>query len=249
MQLINQKVLLTGGSNGVGFALAKELVRRGNSVLITGRNPDRLAVAADELDGDVLTFAADQADHEALKRLVAFVKEKWNALSVLVNNAAIQYNYRLNEKPVGEMLTDVAYETQVNFTSVVQLTGLCLPLLVPSGAIVNITSGLALTPKRSAPIYCATKAALHSFSQSLRCQLGDSPQHKDVAVIEALLPMVATPMTAGRGRGKIAPEQAAAAILKGIERRQNEVNIGKVKLLRFLLRAAPSVASKLLRNS
>ena len=248
MQLMHQKVLLTGGSSGVGFALAKELVRRGNSVLITGRNPDRLAVAAEKLSGDVLTFAGDQAKQDDLERLVAFVKKQWNSFSVLINNAAIQYTYRLEEQPGETLIRNVAYEVQVNFTSVVQLTGLCLPLLASSGAIVNVTSGLALVPKRSGPIYCATKAALHSFSQSLRWQLEESPRHSNVAVIEALLPMVETPMTEGRGQGKISPERAAAAMLKGIQRRQKEIYIGKVKGLRFLLRVAPYVARNLLRN-
>ena len=249
MQLTQQKVLITGGGSGVGLALAEALAQRGNAVLLTGRNPERLAAAAERLGDRVLTFAGDQAHPADLQRLAAFVVEQWGTFSVLINNAAVQYNYLLAERPVQQVLADVAYETNVNFTSVVQLTALCLPMLSTAGAIVNITSGLALTPKRSAPVYCATKAALHAFSQSLRWQLSDSPAHQELRVIEALLPMVDTPMTEGRGQGKITPAEAAAAILKGIEQGRDEINVGKVKLLRLLLRTAPSVARNLFRNA
>lgn len=249
MSLTHQNVLITGGSRGVGFALAKELSSQGHNVLVTGRNRERLEAATEKIESNVLTFACDHATITDQERLIAFVQEHWGSIDILINNAAIQYNYELAEQPTEKLLTDVAYETQVNFTSVIQLIGLCLPLLSPSGAIVNVTSGLALTPKRSGPVYCATKAALHSFSQSLRWQLAASPQHKDQSVLEALLPMIDTDMTAGRGKGKISPEQAAAAIIKGIERRQSEINVGKVKLLRLLLRIAPSIARNMFRNT
>ena len=245
---MNQKIVLTGGSSGVGLALARALVKQGNNVLITGRNPDRLEATANALDGKVLTFSGDLARQDILQQLVDFVQEQWGTFSLLINNAAIQYNFRFDEKPGGEILRDAAYEIQVNFTSIVQLTALCLPLMSQPGRIVNITSGLALTPKQSAPVYCATKAALHSFSQALRWQLAGSDRFRKLSVTEALLPVVDTPMTAGRGGNKILPEQAATEILNGLEKGRDEINVGKVKLLRLLLRTVPGVAVNLLKN-
>lgn len=122
-----------------------------------------------------------------------------------------------------------------------------LPLLLKESTsiILNINSGLALTPKASSAIYCATKAALNTFSISLRYQL----ETTNVKVFQAFLPLVDTIMTKGRGKGKISSEYAAAKLIKGIEKEIISNDIGKIKILRFLLRFWPKLAYKILKKS
>jgi len=116
----------------------------------------------------------------------------------------------------------------------------------PSAAVVNVTTPLALSPKRSSPFYCAAKAALRSFTKSLRFQLADV--HPHVAVVEVQPPLVDTAMTRGRGRGKISPQDAAAGILAGIERGQRDIYVGKARLLFALHRWVPSVAEAITKR-
>jgi short-subunit dehydrogenase involved in D-alanine esterification of teichoic acids len=116
--------------------------------------------------------------------------------------------------------------------------------LQPEAAVVNVSSGLALVPKKSAPVYCGTKAGLHLFTKALRYQLEGSP----VKVFEIIPPVVDTPMTAGRGRGKISPKQLVEEFMRAFAKNQFEVNIGKVKLLRLINRLLPSLADRIMKN-
>ena len=129
------------------------------------------------------------------------------------------------------------------------LTTLCLPLLrqQPQSTIVNVSSGLAIAPKSSAPVYCATKAALHIFSKALRYQMEDAAPN--IAVVEAILPLVDTNMTRGRGKEKISPEKVAKEIFEGMERNHHEIYVGKVKLFVLIHRVLPQLAERILRNS
>ena len=116
-----------------------------------------------------------------------------------------------------------------------------------SAAVVNISSALAIVPKTSAPVYCATKAAIHTFSQALRYQMEDSLPA--VRVYEVIPPLIDTQMTRGRGSGKISPRQVAIETFRGLASDQYEIPVGKAKLLRTLHRLVPSVVAKMLRNS
>jgi uncharacterized oxidoreductase len=248
MQLSGHKVLITGGSAGIGRELARQLVARGNTVAICGRDLGKLEQAAAEL-GDVKTLQADLSRPTDVPALATAAAERLGGLSVLVNNAGVQYNYSFADAAPAEAAADAATEVQVNLTSVIALTAACLPRLraSESGAIVNISSTLALAPKAAAPVYCATKAAVHSFSQALRYQLEDSlPQ---IRVFEVMPPLVDTEMTRGRGSGKISPEQVAHETVNGMERNLPEIPVGKARTLRVIHRFAPSLAARILRNA
>jgi short-subunit dehydrogenase involved in D-alanine esterification of teichoic acids len=171
------------------------------------------------------------------------VKHQHPDLNVLINNAAIQYNYNFLEE--GDIADRVEYEIHLNLTVPVKLCALLLPVLrlQPEAAVVNVSSGLALVPKKSAPVYCGTKAGLHLFTKALRYQLEGSP----VKVFEIIPPVVDTPMTAGRGRGKISPEQLVEEFMRAFAKNQFEVNIGKVKLLRLINRLLPSLADRIMK--
>jgi uncharacterized oxidoreductase len=229
-------VLITGGATGIGFAIARTFHAAGNRVVVVGRREDKLAAAAAALPG-INTCAADVSsavDRETLVRT-------YSNISILVNNAGIQ-----NIVPILESTPhDIENEIDVNFLSPVLLCRAFLPLLLQreSAAIVNVSSGLALVPKQAASIYCASKAALHSFSKTLRWQL----EGTRVKVFEVLPPVVDTAMTAGRGRAKISPDRLAQEFWAGWQRDSFEMRIGLVKVFALLHRLAPSTLEKLVR--
>ncbi|ACK73239.1 short-chain dehydrogenase/reductase SDR [Gloeothece citriformis PCC 7424] len=247
MELSNHTVLITGGSSGIGLELAREFQKRRNHVIVCSRNPQRLALTKEVL-GDIETIECDLAIDAELYNLVDFITAKTDKLSILVNNAGIQFNSNFLASEL--LLENIDQEIAVNFNALVKLSRLCLPLLRQNSqsAIVNISSGLAFSPKKSAPVYCATKAAVHIFSKALRYQMED--QAPNIAVFEGILPLVDTPMTKGRGDGqKISPRQVAQEILSAMEKDQYEIYVGKVKLLMLMRRFLPHLADKILRNS
>ena len=244
MKFHNQTIILTGGTSGIGLALLRALRAQGNRLVVVARQPERLRETA-ALFPDVVFIQADLAVPAEVAALAAQLRREYPAASVLINNAAVQYNYRLGAEARGEAY--IADEIQINFTAAVQLIHALLPGLLaqPAAAIINMTSGLGLAPKQSAPVYCATKAGLQSFTKALRYQLEGSP----VQVVDVVLPLVDTPMTAGRGQNKLAPEAVAAAVIGGVEGGATVLNIGQVKILRLVQRLLPGLADRVLKNS
>jgi len=111
-------------------------------------------------------------------------------------------------------------------------------------AVVNVSSGLAIPPKASAPVYCATKAALSNFSRGLRFQL----EPKGIRVVDVVTPLVKTPMTQGRHDGAMEPAAFVEGLLRGIAAERNQIYLGKARLLPPLLRLAPDRARNILRD-
>jgi len=238
MRTTQNTVLITGGTSGIGLELARRFHRAGNAVIVTGRNPAALERARAELPG----LIAEQVDMADLAGLAGLI-ERHPAINILVNNAAVQYNYELADPASGLGLIDE--ELTINLLGPLRLIKLLLPRLLASqaAAIVNVSSGLGIVPKQSAPIYCASKAAIHSFTRSLRWQLEGGP----VKVFEIIPPLVETPMTAGRGRGKITPAALADEFWAGFVRDRLELRIGKTRLLFQLQRFAPALAERIMR--
>jgi uncharacterized oxidoreductase len=249
LALSGRTALVTGGSSGIGLALTRRLLRRGAArVLVVGRDPARLAEAAAELGPRVETLSADLSNPAEVDRLLIEMPRLAPDLSLLVNNAGTQRLTDFCSDDPLELLPALRAEIETNFTAVVALSVGLLPLLArqPSAAILNVTSGLALAPKKSSPVYCATKAGVRSFTRALRYQFEDSAPH--VRIVEALPPLVDTAMTRGRGRGKMSAEACAAEILAGLEAGKDEVYAGKSKLLRAILRLSPALGHRILRN-
>lgn len=248
MNLSGHRILVTGGSTGIGLALARAFITRGNRVAICGRSAHRLSTAQAAL-GDLEIIQCDLSRAADASALAEAAAERLGGVSILVNNAGMQLNYRFDETDPEQVARDVAREIQVNLTSVITLTATCLPLLraADTAAVINISSSLALAPKADAPVYCATKAAVHSFSQALRYQFEDALP--DIRVFEVMPPLVDTDMTRGRGSGKISPDQVAQETCRGVERDRHEIRVGKARQLHFIHRIAPSAAARLLRNT
>lgn len=237
MKSSRQVVLITGGATGIGFALARKFHAAGNRVILVGRSQEKLSKAIDTLPG-VEALAADVSLPSDRRRIVTMFPE----ISVLVNNAGIQVNTPIVSTPA----ETIEQELSINFLAPVLLTRAFLPSLLkqPSAAVINVSSGLALVPKEDAAVYCASKAALHSFSKSLRWQLESS----GVRVFEVLPPLVETAMTAGRGKSKISAEKLAEEFWEEFKADRYEMHIGKTKLLSLLSRLAPSVAERIMRR-
>ncbi|MFB7473528.1 SDR family NAD(P)-dependent oxidoreductase [Kitasatospora sp. NPDC056184] len=244
MNLSSQRILVTGGTGGVGLALAESLTALGATVVTCGRTASGgHAVRAD------LAVPGEAA------RVVAEAVERLGGLDVVVANAGVQYPTPLTLGPDPEVLAAARQEIAVNLASVVELAAAAWPHLAaaapagpPGAAFVAVTSGLAYAPKQSAPVYCATKAAVHILLESLRHQARTTSP--GVRVQEIVLPLVDTAMTAGRGgpARKLSPAQAADAVVRGIVRGRPVVAVGAGRALLALLRLAPPVGRRILRD-
>ncbi|AFY48367.1 short-chain dehydrogenase, teichoic and lipoteichoic acid D-alanine esterification [Nostoc sp. PCC 7524] len=238
MSTQNNTVLITGGSSGIGLALARKFLQENNTVIITGRNPQKLADVK-KIFPDIITEVADLNDFNALQQLV----NRYPNVNILINNAGIQYNYEFINPEIKVELIET--ELRTNLIAPLQLIKLMLPHLLTKkeAAIVNVSSGLGLVPKQSAPVYCGSKAGLHIATKALRWQL----ETTSIKVFEIIAPLVDTPMTQGRGKGKISPDALVDEFWDNFTRDGYEMRIGKTKLLFFLQRWFPQVAEKILR--
>ncbi len=183
---LNEKVaLITGGATGIGYELTKMFLSAGSKVLVCGRRQTALQDLKERhpaIDYQV----ADVSREEDRLRLIEWVKTEHPDVNVLVNNAGVQERMSVSDADFWERATR---EIDINLKGPVHLCSALLPVLEsnPSPAIINVTSGLAFAPMSRAPVYCSTKAALHSFTVSLRHLLRDR-----VEVIEVIPPAVNT---------------------------------------------------------
>lgn len=243
MKLEQRNIVITGGTSGIGRELVRAL-HRDNNVAVIARSTERLERLQREFPG-LAVVPADLGRRKDLEAAATSVRERFEKVDLLINNAAVQYEPTfLDDRFDYESIHE---EIAINFTAVCALTSLLLPALAHErpAAILNVNSGLSLMPKTSSAVYCATKAAVNVFSQSLRYQL----ESTNVRVMQAFVPLVDTGMTAGRGDDKLSSEEAANAILAGIGSDIEEHDIGKIRLLRKLIRFAPGIARKIMRRA
>jgi uncharacterized oxidoreductase len=189
MHLSGHTILITGASTGIGLAFAVKFLELGNEVIITGRRQAVLDQAK-SLHPGLHTIQSDVSDPDQIAALAVRVKEEFSTLDVLFNNAgvALTKNLRSPDSDLAGMLA----EMDTNFGGVVRMTSAFIDILKANrGTIINSSSALAFVPLPAMPIYCATKAAVHSYTQSLRFQLEDA----GVKVIELMPPAVRTDLT------------------------------------------------------
>ena len=244
MQLHNKTILITGGSSGIGLQLANVLQKKGNTVIICGRNAERLEAARAD-NPALIPYTCDVADPDACRAMMTWVEEEHPSLSVLINNAAISHMADFMDDEA--ILEKAELEMAINFMGPLRLAKLAYPMLKKNGpaTIVNVTTGLVYVPRVVYPIYPATKAALHSFTQTLRVQLAGSP----VDVIEVLFPAVDTPWHGGNAPAiSISVDQAVDEMVAGLEKGKQEIRVGAVKLLNVLSRVAPAFAMRKLNQ-
>lgn len=242
MQMIDKTIIITGGTSGIGCALVRKLYRQ-NKVLVVARPGPRLDSLQEQIPG-IDIFGADLSNPISYQALTHKIINAYPRIDILINNAAVQHTPTyLDDNFVYD---NISAEINVNFTAICALSYLLLPALLHNAQaiIININSGLAFAPKTNSAIYCASKSAVDAFSRSLGYQLHNTNIH----VQQAFLPLVDTAMTSGRGKGKMSADEAAHAILTGIQKGYSRNYIGKVKLLTLLIALAPGLARKIMRG-
>ncbi|MEM9195209.1 MAG: SDR family NAD(P)-dependent oxidoreductase, partial [Myxococcota bacterium] len=238
MEISNRKVLITGGSAGIGRQLAIDLTERGAAVLVCGRSPERLDTLRAE-HPNIGTFVCDVRDYESVVRLREFATQSIGVPEVLFNNAAIFRRFDINatEHSIDLWLDEV----DINLMGTLRVTHAFLPLMknLPEATILNLTSPSAYIPLASAPVYSATKASLHSWTQSLRHQLRGSP----VRVLELNPPAVDTQMNQNNpdveGLKLWSVEAFSRHVITELERSgSKDILVGDAKLVRRMSRVA-----------
>jgi uncharacterized oxidoreductase len=216
-------ILITGGATGIGLAFAEKFVEHGNKVIICSRRDEKLKEAQNKFP-QIKTRVCDVSSHSDREALYEWIKEEHPDLNLLVNNAGVQRTIDFKEGISALISGDSEIET--NFTAPIYLTAQFMPLLLVQveAAVINVSSGLRFRAIARMPIYCATKAGLHSFTESLREQLRDTR----IKVFEVVPPRVATSL--GREPDVISegipPSDIADALLLALKDNEFEIVVG-----------------------
>lgn len=244
MRIRGNTVLITGGSAGIGLAIAKALRATDNTVIVCGRDQARLDKAQEAVSG-IFTIQCDVSRDDHLASLVKRVREDFPQLNMLINNAAMMHIGDFVEE--GERTARIEEEVRTNLLAPMKLTSLLLPQLQQQtpAAIVIVSSGLAYVPVANVAVYCATKAALHSFSHALRHRL----RKTGIKVFELLPPLVDTDLSQPLHMPKMQAEQVARELLKRLERDRYEVRVGMVKPLYAASQLVPWFTEQMLNRA
>jgi uncharacterized oxidoreductase len=232
VQLDANTILITGGASGIGLAMAKRFRRAGSEVIVCGRDENKLRRAREENPG-LLTYACDVGKQADREELVRWATREHPKLNVVINNAGIQRRIQLAQP---EAWADTEAEIAINFHAPVQLCRLFISHLLTRErpVLVNVSSGLAFVPATIAPIYAATKAALHSFTVSLRHHLAATP----IQVIEIVPPAVNTDLGGVGVHAMGVPlDEYADAVFKALDGDALEIGYGFSEKVRRASRA------------
>ena len=248
MNMKNNTILITGGTSGIGYELARQLCES-NTVIITGRNREKLEKAKANLK-NVHTFQCDVANPQEIIKLHQAVTTLFPELNIVMNNAGIMKKIDLQQE-IG--LLTLTQEIDTNVNGVIRMCTQFLPHLKQqkNAAIINVSSALAFVPFVSTPVYCATKAALHSYTQSLRVQL----RNTKVKVFELAPPAIETPLinefdaSEQEGMAIMNVTKLAKLAIEGIKSDEEEIRPGQSNLLKMMSRIAPSFALNMLNKA
>jgi uncharacterized oxidoreductase len=241
MNLEGRTILITGGSAGIGLAFALKFIELGNEVIVTGR---RQAVLDDvkAKHPKLHTIQSDVADLAQIAALAARVKADFPKLDVLMNNAGVMLHKNL--KAPATDLAALMTEMNINVGGVIGMTSAFIDILTANkGTLINVSSALAFVPLPSAPIYSASKAAVHSYTQSLRFQL----EKTGIEVIELMPPAVRTDLAADIAEADVFTLMTADELAKqsfaSLKAGALEIRPGQAKQLAFMRRLAPDFIS------
>src|SRR6056297_2349976 len=249
MKQSQQIVLITGGSSGIGLALAKKFMENDNTVIITGRNLSKLEAVQRSLP-KIHIFQNDVTNDAEVRRLVDDIKEKFGGIDILINNAGI-----MNLVDAGNENNDLQkqmQEIEINYNSPIRVLHYFLPQLKRSknAVLINTSSGLAYVPFAQAPVYSGTKSALHFWTKSIRQQL----KPHNIKVVELLPPVVDTPLAHGADIAEddnlkpMPPEKLAAIFWKDFINGKEEITPGISKQLKLMSRLASKFIFKQLNK-
>lgn len=240
MRVTGRTILITGGSAGIGLAFALKFLELGNEVIVTGR---RQAVL-DEVKArypKLHTIQSDVADPAQIVALATRVRADFPRLDVLMNNAGIGIPTNLR-RPAGR-LDGLMAEMDVNVGGVIRMTSALIDILTANkGTVINVSSQLAFAPVPALAIYSATKAAVHSYTQSLRFQL----EENGVEVIELMPPAIETDLTSEFPEevSKITTQELVSQTFAALNAGKLEVRPGQTNQVAFMRRLAPEFLNR-----
>lgn len=234
-------VLITGGSSGIGSAIAQRFKSSGDTVVICGRDEDKLSTAASRFQ--VRPIRCDVSNADECQQMLECIERDYGRLDLLINCAGVMFSYNFAEVTGGVEM--IRKEIEINAISPVTLTYLALPLLKrsESAIVVFVSSGLAYAPFAPAPVYSGTKALIHHAAQNLRHQF----KPLGISVYELLPPVTDTPMSAGMNAAafkKSSPDAVVDDLCDALWNEQYEVPSGQSKQLRLMSRLAPKFLFK-----
>ncbi len=248
MKKSKQTVLITGGSSGIGLALAHKFMENDNTVIITGRNLTKLEQVKTE-NPHLHIFQSDVTDDADVRMLADDIRQEFDGLDVLINNAGI-----MNLVDTGNESNDLQkqmQEIEINYNSPIRVLHYFLPLLKKSNnaVLVNVSSGLAYVPFAQAPVYSGTKSALHFWTLGIRPQL----KAQGIKVVELLPPVVKTDIFDGIEVSEvefkpILPQKLANLFWKDYTKGKEEITPGMSSQLKLMGRWAPKFIFKQLNK-
>jgi uncharacterized oxidoreductase len=235
MKLTSNTILITGGASGIGYELTRQLTALGNTILITGRDQakmDRAKAAFPKIH----TLRSDVSDPEAIAALYEKVTKQFPELNILINNAGIMREINVHDKAGG--LEDITREIEINLSGPIRMVKQFLPHLKTKSdpAIINV---------------CATKAGLHSFTESLRVQL----KNTKVKVFELAPPVTQTELLGDfnsedlKGVSIMKVEDMVKVAVKGMQTDRFEIRPGQANQLKMMSRVAPGFILKQMSRS
>jgi uncharacterized oxidoreductase len=218
MKISNNKILITGGASGIGLGLTERFIQENNTVIICGRREEVLAAAAAKFPS-VITKVCDLSDENERMDLSNWIEQNHPDTNVLINNAGIQNWMRVEEEGFYDRANE---EITTNVLAPIHLANLFAGLSSIK-TIINVTSGLAFIPLAQAPVYCATKAFMRSFTMSLRRQLKEA----NIEVIEMIPPALNTDL-GGKGLHDTYPpvSEFIASIFEQLKEGKLELTFG-----------------------
>ena len=244
MKLVGKTVLITGGSSGIGLEMARQLLARDNTVIVTGRSEKGLNAAITRFPG-LHIVQSDVSDADAVRHLFDHVSDRFPKLDMLVNNAGMMCTVKLDES---RSLSDVTREIDVDLVGPIRMVQQFLPhlLVQRDPIIVNVSSGLAFVPLPISPIYSAAKAAIHAYTRCLRAQFEGS----NLAIVEFAPPLTETPLYSIEFKEKMNGARGMPVdvlvrkFIAGVERGHLEIRPGQSNILKMASRLAPGLIFK-----
>ncbi|MBC6110453.1 SDR family oxidoreductase [Pedobacter fastidiosus] len=236
MKTSQNTVLLIGGTAGIGLEIAKQLTALNNHVIITGRNKERLDAVNASLQ-NVTTILSDVSKAEDVEQLVAVIKAEFPQLNMVINNAGRALLYNLADENQ-DAFANAEDEMLTNYLSIIRLNQKLLPILKQQdeSAIVNVSSVVAYVPGITLPGYAASKAALHSYTTSLRLSLEET----NVKVFELMPPLVDTEFSKEiGGHNGIKPAVVADEFIVALGKDEFEIRVGDTAKIYELFRQSP----------
>jgi len=240
MELSNNTILITGGTSGIGYEFAAQLLALGNTVIITGRDQAKLDQTKAQLP-EVHIFRSDVSNPASITTLYNEVTERFPNLNILINNAGEMRKMDLHDTAMD--INDIVREIEINLSGPIRMVKKFLPQLqkVNNAAIINVTSGIAFVPFPLAPIYGATKSGLQSYTRSLRVQL----KKDNIKVFELVAPGAKTPLN-DKFEGDVDPKmlmeptKLVSEAIKGLKNDKYQIFPGIAGVLAFMSRLAPN---------